>query len=163
MLARGIKPELEAFDSGMVNYARYLIHKGLLPPPHYFNLIFGNIACAQPDLLHIGVMVRDLPEDSVFSLGGVGQAQLPVNSLAASMGFGVRIGLEDNIWFDAERTRLASNADLVSRIRTIVAANEREICSPGELRRLLGLKPGSGAYGLDTAARAGRGRQADGQ
>ncbi len=46
MAARGILPELEAFDAGMINYARYLERKGLLHPPHYVNLIVGNIACA---------------------------------------------------------------------------------------------------------------------
>jgi len=67
---RNIMPELEAFDTGMINYARYLGEKGLLRPPHYFNLIFGNIACAQADLLHAGVMIRDLPSDSYWSMGG---------------------------------------------------------------------------------------------
>ena len=54
MLRRGVLPELEAFDVGMINYARYLEKKGLLEPPHYFNLLCGNIACAQADLLHAG-------------------------------------------------------------------------------------------------------------
>ena len=59
MKARGILPELEAFDAGMINYAKYLEEKGLLVPPHYFNLLLGNIACAQADLLHAGIMIRD--------------------------------------------------------------------------------------------------------
>ena len=61
MLERGIRPELEAFDAGMINYAKYLYKKRLIAPPFYFNLIMGNIACAQPDLLHLGVMINDLP------------------------------------------------------------------------------------------------------
>ena len=59
MKGRGILPELEVFDTGMINYAKYLERKGLLEPPHYFNLILGNVACAQADLLHIGTMLRD--------------------------------------------------------------------------------------------------------
>ena len=152
MLERGIKPELEAFDSGMINYARYLIRKGMLRPPHYFNLIFGNIACAQPDLLHIGVMLRDLPEDSVCSLGGVGHAQLPVNSLAIACGYGVRIGIEDNIWYDSGRTQLATNADLAGRIHALAEVNQRPVCTPAELRVMLGLKPGFGDYGTEAIA-----------
>lgn len=62
MLNRGIKPELEAFDAGMINYAKYLIRKKILEAPFYFSFILGNIACAQADLLHIGVMINDLPE-----------------------------------------------------------------------------------------------------
>ena len=93
-----ILAELEAFDSGMINYAKYLESRGLLEAPHYFNLIVGNIACAQADLLHIGVMIRDLPPNSLWSLGGVGDYQLMVNSIAIAAGGGVRVGLEDDIW-----------------------------------------------------------------
>lgn len=147
MKERGVKPELEAFDAGMINYAHYLIKKNLLDPPYYFNLILGNIACAQADLLHAGVMVKDLPAGSLCSMGGVGESQLRVNSLAISMGFGVRVGLEDNIWYDGARTRLATNPDLLRRVASIAEANGRGIMRPAVLREKLGLAPGSGSYG----------------
>jgi uncharacterized protein (DUF849 family) len=139
MRSRGIKPELEAFDAGMINYAKYLIHKGLLQPPFYFNLILGNIACAQADLLHAGVLLHDLPQPSLVAFGGVGRAQLPVNALAVAMGYGVRVGLEDNIWFDQPRTRLATNLDLIRRIRDLAALHERPVLTPAGLRDRLGL------------------------
>jgi 3-keto-5-aminohexanoate cleavage enzyme len=147
MLERGILPELEAFDSGMVNYAKYLESKGLLRPPHYFNLLLGNIACAQADLLHAGIMVRDLPPDSYWSLAGIGDAQLPMNSLAIAMGGGVRVGLEDQIWYDRGRARLARNADLLQRIHVLAQAHERPVMTPAQLRQRLGLQPGNGSYG----------------
>lgn len=148
MNAKGIKPELEAFDSGMLNYAKYLIARGYLKAPHYFNLILGNVACAQADLLHIGVMINDLPTEAIWSLGGIGNFQLRVNSLAVVMGGGVRIGLEDNIWFDQARTVPAGNLDLLKRIKIIAAVHERDIMSPAELRRRLKLQPGRGLYGV---------------
>ncbi len=144
---RGVLAELEAFDSGMINYARYLEEKGLLEPPHYFNLILGNIACAQADLLHASVMIRDLPPNSYWSLGGVGDYQLMMNSIAVASGGGVRVGLEDDIWYDPARTRLARNIELVRRIHRLAEANEREVMTPGELRKLLRLKAGNGRYG----------------
>ena len=147
MRRRGVLPELEAFDAGMVNYAKYLERKGLLEPPHYFNLLLGNIACAQADLLHAGMMVRDLPPNSFWSLAGIGDAQLMVNSIAIAAGGGVRVGLEDNIWYDPGRTRLACNADLVRRIHRLAESNERRIMTPGELRKLLNLEDGNGRYG----------------
>lgn len=104
MLDRGIKPELEAFDLGMINYSHYLINKGLLKPPCYFNLILGNIACAQANMLNLGLMVKELPEGTIWSAGGVGNGQLMINSMSLAAGGGVRIGLEDNIWYDTERT-----------------------------------------------------------
>ena len=149
MLDRRIRPELEAFDSGMINYAKYLYKKGLITSPFYFNLIMGNIACAQPDLLHLGVMINDLPPGSVWSVGAIGDFQLTINSVAIAIGGGVRVGLEDNIWFDRGRTRLARNIDLVNRIHVLREANGRELMSSSELRRILLLEAGhNGRYGV---------------
>lgn len=99
----GIRPELEVFDLGMINYAKYMIRKGLLTPPYYFNIILGNIACAQADMLHLGMMINELPKESIWSVGGVGNPQLRMNLLSLASGGGVRVGLEDNVWFDEER------------------------------------------------------------
>ncbi|MFH1679881.1 MAG: 3-keto-5-aminohexanoate cleavage protein, partial [Candidatus Eisenbacteria bacterium] len=66
---------------------------------------------------------------------------------AIAMGGGVRVGLEDNIWFDGGRSRLAKNADLLRRVREIAEACEREIMTPAECRKLLALEPGRGRYG----------------
>lgn len=148
MLARGVKPELEAFDAGMINYAKYMIRKGHLTAPHYINLLFGNIACAQADLLHAGVMINDLPPDCIWAFAGIGNAQVVMNSIAIACGGGVRVGLEDNIWYDADRTRLATNADLIRRIHVIAEANGRQVMAPADFRRRLGLRPGGDAgYG----------------
>ena len=147
MMNRGVLAELEAFDSGMVNYAKYLEGKGLLEPPHYFNLLFGNIACAQATLLHMGVMVNDLPDKSYWSFAGIGDVQLPVNSIAIAYGGGVRIGLEDNIWYDKNRTKLAKNSDLLYRIHNLAEANGRKFMTPNEFRKLLNLQNGDGHYG----------------
>jgi uncharacterized protein (DUF849 family) len=147
MKTRGILAELEVFDAGMINYAKYLERKNLLEPPHYFNIILGNIACAQADLLHVGVLINDLPPRSYWSLAGVGEAQLVMNSIAIAYGGGVRVGLEDNIWYDSHRTKLASNSDLLKRIRILANANDRSIMSPSELRKILNLNKGNGFYG----------------
>jgi uncharacterized protein (DUF849 family) len=139
MLDRGIKPELEVFDLGMINYAHYLIKKGLIKPPYYFNLILGNIACAQANLLSLGLMIKELPADSVWSVGGIGESQLRMNAIGIVDGGGVRVGLEDNIWFDAERTRLATNPDLVGRVVEIARVMGREPYTHRDARALLGL------------------------
>jgi uncharacterized protein (DUF849 family) len=148
MKEQGIRPELEAFDSGMINYSKYLNHKKLIAPPFYFNLILGNIACAQANLLSAGHMVSELPEMSISSFGGIGNEQLKMNSMAISMGFGVRVGLEDNIWYDTDRTTLATNTMLLERVHNIARANNRDIMKPKELRTLLNLEKGNGKYGV---------------
>ena len=139
MLINNIRPELEAFDFGMINYSKYLIRKSLIKPPYYFNLILGNIACAQANTLSLGLMIKELPEGSVWSVGGVGNSQLPMNAMAIITGGGVRVGLEDNIWYDEERTRLASNRDLIERVITIAKAMGREPYTAKEAREVLGL------------------------
>jgi len=147
MKNKGILPELEAFDAGMINYAKYLEKRGLLEAPHYFNLLLGNVACAQADLLHAGLMIRDLPENSYWSLAGIGDTQLFMNSVAIAANGGVRVGLEDNIFFDKHRKKLAKNIDLLNRIHELAVANEREVMSPSELRKILNLNSGNGKYG----------------
>ena len=93
MNKKGIKPELEIFDLGMINYAEYLTKKGLLHPPHYANIILGNIADAQPTLLQSGALIVNLPDDTIFSMGAIGKFQLKTNALSIATGHGVRIGL----------------------------------------------------------------------
>jgi 3-keto-5-aminohexanoate cleavage enzyme len=92
-------------------------------------------------------MIRDLPEHSLWSLAGIGGQQLKMNSVAIAIGGGVRVGLEDNIWFDEERTKSASNIDLLKRIHIIAAANGRKVMSPEEFRQKMKLEDGNGRYG----------------
>jgi uncharacterized protein (DUF849 family) len=70
-----------------------------------------------------------------------------MNSMAVAIGGGVRLGLEDNIWYDLARTRLARNSDLIHRIHKLAESNERKIMTPAELRGLLNLEPGNGQFG----------------
>jgi 3-oxoadipate:acetyl-CoA acetyltransferase len=138
MLNNKIRPELEAFDLGMINYAKYLISKNLIKPPFYFNLILGNIACAQANILSLGLMIKELPESSIWSAGGIGNWQLKMNAMALLEGGGVRIGLEDNIYFNNDRTVLATNINLVKRLATIAKALGKEPYSQKEAREVLG-------------------------
>lgn len=147
MKSKGIVPELEVFDVGMINFSNYLVKKDYIRPPLYYNLLFGNIACAQSNLLHTGVMLNDIPKDALVSIAGIGKCQLMMNSLAIAIGKGVRVGLEDNIWYDAERTRLATNTELIERIHVIAKANNREVMTPTEFRTTMDMEPGHGRYG----------------
>jgi 3-keto-5-aminohexanoate cleavage enzyme len=149
MRERGILPELEVFDLGMINYFRYLETRGVLEPPHYANIILGNISSAQPDLLHAGLLVRDLPAHTLWSFGGIGSAQLRANGLAIVAGGGIRVGLEDNVFWDVARSRTATNAELLTRVIDLAAAFGRRVMSSAELRRRLGLRGGHGCYGRD--------------
>lgn len=137
MLDRGIVPELELFDFGMVNYVGVLQRKGLLPGPVVANLFFGNVAGMQATLGEIGLAVDRLPPGTIWSGAGLGDFGLPVQSHSIAAGGGVRVGLEDGIWFDRGRTRLATNPMLVERVHELLALHGRSMMTPDELRSQL--------------------------
>ena len=107
----------------------------------------GNIACAQPDLLHAGMMLNDLPDQCFWSLAGIGNVQLPMNTLAIAMGGGVRVGLEDNIYYDKIRNYKARNIELLRRVQRIAAEHDRVAMYPAEFHKKLRMLPGDGEYG----------------
>ena len=125
----GVHPELECFDLGMINYGNYLIKKGVLKAPYYWNLIFGNIAGFQPKPNHISAAVGDIPESHSIAFGGIGQFQGIVISDAITGGFGVRVGLEDNIWLDTGQSKLATNIQLLQGVHTIMENHSKELLS----------------------------------
>jgi len=137
MLERGIVPELEIFDLGMVNVAHVLQKEGLLPGPIVANLFFGNVAGLQATLPEVGLTVERLPEGTLWSGAGLGDYQLTAQSLAIASGGGVRVGLEDGIWFDRHRTRLATNPMLVERVHALIELHGRTPMTPDQLRGLL--------------------------
>lgn len=140
MIHRGIKPELEVFDLGMINYAKYLIQKNLIKSPYYVNFILGNIACAQSDMLHLGLLIKELPGRTYWSAGGVGDYQFQTNIMALLAGGGVRVGLEDNIYYDRRRKTLATNSRLLKRIVDVAKMLDFEPYKTSVLRKKLGLE-----------------------
>jgi 3-keto-5-aminohexanoate cleavage enzyme len=84
-------------------------------------------------------MINELPKKSVWSVGGIGNNQLIMNAASIVFGGGVRVGLEDNIWHDSDRTVLATNMSLLVRIHDIANSMGREIMKPNEARSLLQL------------------------
>lgn len=126
----GVHPELETFDLGMIHYGRYLIAKNILHPPFYWNIIAGNVAGLQDNPAELNLAVSLLPEGSLWAYGGIGRQQLSANSLALATGGGVRVGLEDNIYFDSARAELATNVQLLKRIHELCQLQERTLMSP---------------------------------
>jgi uncharacterized protein (DUF849 family) len=138
MAERGIVPELEVFDLGMVDYARYLIDQGVLRPPFVFNLLLGSLGTLAATPLRLATLVESLPDGAFWAGAGIGRFQFFVNAMAVTMGGNVRVGLEDNLWLDVEKTRAASNVELVRRITRLAEAVEREVATPDSARHLLG-------------------------
>lgn len=136
MKAFGVKPELECFDMGMINYGHYLVRKKILEPPFYWNLLFGNIAGMQAELTQMGNAIRETHlnnEENFIALAGLGDDQLKANAIAIACGYGVRVGLEDNIWFDRERKLLATNINLLKRVHQLIELHQNKVMKPTEL------------------------------
>lgn len=132
----GVVPELECFDMGMINYGLYLIKKKIVEGPYYWNILFGNIAGLQANYSQVGTAVAEIPNDHFVSLAGLGKDQLKVNATAIAMGYGARVGIEDNIWYDEKRTKLATNVKLIKRVHKLMEIHETKLMTGKEFGEL---------------------------
>jgi uncharacterized protein (DUF849 family) len=139
MAERGIVPELEIFDFGMLDYAHYLIGRGILKPPFVFNLLLGSLGTLAATPLNLALLVDRLPAGSFWCAAGIGRFQFPMNALAVAMGGNVRTGIEDNLFMDAAKADPASNERLVQRIVRYAEALGRQVATPDQTRSMLGL------------------------
>jgi 3-keto-5-aminohexanoate cleavage enzyme len=139
MTERGIKPELEAFETGMINYASFLEKRGLLKKPYYFNLFFGLLGTMPGRMADIIHQVSSLPPGAVWGAAGGGRFQLPVNVSAMLLGGHVRVGLEDNLYYDHDKTVLATNEMLVKRAVRMAGELGRPVADAKETREMLGV------------------------
>lgn len=135
-----VKPELEIFEPGLINTAKYLLAKGHLHMPLHFNLLLGSPGGIPADMRDLVYLVDSLPSGSTWSATGIGRYQFQINAAAILMGGNVRVGLEDSIYYDREKHVLATNDQLVSRIVRLAADCGRKIATPKEARAMLSLK-----------------------
>ena len=139
MRENGVKPELEVFDVGHIYQAGDLIQKGLIDDPPHFQLCMGikwGIEASAENLLF---MKNRLPPDALWSVLGVGKAQLPMITMAMLLGGNVRVGFEDNIYFK-KGVLASSNAQIVEMAVDLAQRLGRQVVPPAEARRILGIK-----------------------
>jgi len=141
MREKGVKPEIEIFDSGMIVTALRMRDKGKLDEPLHFQFVLGTPwgAPATPkSLLHL---CEHIPENATWSVIGIGKGHLPMSMMGLIMGGHIRVGMEDNIYYkQGELAR--TNAQFVERIVRIAREYGRDVASPEEARALLGLRKG---------------------
>ena len=136
---RGVKLELECFDSGMVATALRYAARGKLDPPLHFQFVLGAPFGMPADAASLVYVTRLLPAGSTWSVIGIGRAQLPMATLALVMGGHARVGLEDNISYRKDELA-TSNAQLVERVVRLAGELGRPVASPADARRILSLK-----------------------
>jgi len=139
---RGARFEFECYDLSHLTMLRHFVDRGAVKPPYFIQFVFGVLGgmAADPEtLVHLKrVADRLFGSDYRFSVLGAGRAQVPLATLAASMGGHVRVGLEDNLYM--ARGQLAtSNAEQVTRMRGILEGMGRRLATPAESRAMLGI------------------------
>lgn len=137
MTALGVKPEIEAFDTGHLWYAKQLVKDGVLDSPALVQLCMGVPWGAPDDLNTFMAMVNNVPDDWTFSAFGLGRNQMAYVAASVLAGGNVRVGLEDNLWLD--KGVLATNAQLVERSVTIIENMGAKVIGPAAVREKLGL------------------------
>ena len=134
-----VKPELEIFDVGMLYNTLYYVERGLLEPPLHYQFCLGvpgGMAATVENFMHLKSI---LPQGATFSAFAVGRAHLTVLFMAIVTGGHVRVGMEDNVYM-AKGVLAKSNVEFVERAKRIATEFQREIATPAEARRILGLK-----------------------
>jgi uncharacterized protein (DUF849 family) len=134
----GVKPEMEIFDSGNLWFAKQLCAEGLVADPPLFQLCLGIPWGAPVNTQTMAYQVGELPKNAVWAGFGIGRMEFPMVAQAVLLGGHVRVGLEDNLWL--EKGVHASNGALVDRAVKIITLLGSKIASPGEARKILGLK-----------------------
>jgi 3-keto-5-aminohexanoate cleavage enzyme len=139
MQENGVKPEIEVFDVGHIYQAMDLIQRGSIDTPPYFQLCMGvkwGIEASAENLLF---MKSKLPASALWSVLGIGRSQLPMITLGILLGGNIRVGFEDNIYLK-KGIPASSNAQMVELAADLAERFGREVATPAEARRMLGIR-----------------------
>lgn len=139
MQENDVKPEIEIFDAGMVYNALYYYKKGILKGPLHFQFVLGapgGMAATVENLVYLKSLI---PKDATWGAIGIGKQHLPILYATLALGGNLRVGMEDNIFY--KKGQLAkSNVEFIERTKRTVIEMGKEIATPDEARKILGLK-----------------------
>jgi 3-keto-5-aminohexanoate cleavage enzyme len=134
-----VKPEIEVFETGMINNALFLQKKGLIHPPLHFDFVLGAPGAMPGSVKNLLFLSESIPAGSTWSVAGIGTAEIPLTMAAIILGGHVRVGLEDNLTMPDGSP--ASNPLLVEKVVRIAKEVGRAITTPEEARSILSLNP----------------------
>lgn len=139
MIQAGVKPEIEVFDIGMLNTAKYYLSKGILEEPAHFQLCLGAPGGMEATTENLVYLVNHLPENCTWSAFGIGRGANEIMLSALALGGNIRVGLEDNVYLNAGQ-KAKSNEEFVERVKRIVKEVGKSIATPDEAREILHLQ-----------------------
>ena len=138
----GVKPEIEAFDPGMIANAAYYLKKGVLKAPLHFQFCMGcanGIPGSIKNLLFMKETMDTLCPGSTWSCFGVGQTAMDMLYAAVALGGGIRVGMEDNVMY-SKGVLAKNNRQFVERAARVIREYGCEVATPDEARQILSLK-----------------------
>ena len=139
MIAAGVKPEIEVFDMGMLNTAKYYLKKGILQAPAHFQLCLGAPGGMEATTENLVYLVNHLPEDCTWSTFGIGRGANEILLAGIAMGGNVRVGLEDNVYYN-KGVLAESNEQFIARVSRLAREVGKEVATPDDAREILGLR-----------------------
>jgi len=145
MKEKGIKPELEVYHDGQFWLVNNLIRKKLLDPPYLIQFVMGFSAGAYPTPSNLLMMIQNLPPHSLFEVIGIAIYQTPMIIMGMLLGGHVRVGLEDNTYYHRSQPA-ESNAQFVERVVRLAKEIGREVATPEQARRMLGISKQPSRY-----------------
>lgn len=134
----GVKPEIEIFDKGMVDTAIRLHKQGFFKAPIHFNFVLGINGGIAPTTRDFAYLMDSLPQGATFTVAGIGRHEFPMATLSIVSGGHVRVGFEDNVYL-SKGVLAQSNGELVEKVVRIAGELGREIATPSDARKILGL------------------------
>jgi 3-keto-5-aminohexanoate cleavage enzyme len=135
----GVKPEIEVFETGMINNALFLQKRGLIQPPLHFDFVLGAPGSMPGTVKNLQFLSESIPAGSTWCVAGIGKSEILLSAAAITMGGHVRVGIEDNLSLPDGTP--ASNPLLVEKIVRLAREIGRDIASPDEARSILSLNP----------------------
>jgi 3-keto-5-aminohexanoate cleavage enzyme len=135
----GVKPEIEVFETGMINNALFLQNKGYIQAPLHFQFVLGVPGSMPGTVKNLLFLSESIPSGATWTVAGIAKSELPLAAAAIVMGGHVRVGLEDNLHLPDGSA--ASNPRLVEKVVAIARELGREIAGPDEARTILSLNP----------------------
>jgi len=135
---RGLVPECEVYDAGMLETLRWLLEKSHLAQPYHVQFVLGVPGGMSGAERNLPFLVEGLPERTHWAVAGIGRWELPVAEQALRLGGHVRVGLEDNL-FAAKGVLARGSWELVAAARRLALSAGREPATPAEARAILGI------------------------
>ncbi len=135
---RGLLPECEVYDAGMLETLRWLLDKGHLAQPYHVQFVLGVPGGMSGNERNLRFLVEGMPEPAHWTVAGIGRFEMPMAELSLRLGGHVRVGLEDNLYL-SKGVLAKGNGELVAEAVRMVRASGRDLATPAEARAILGL------------------------